>query len=61
MGEGGCLRRKERRRKKAEERDNVRTKVVEIYDEEWEKMKEKDKGKSGATTKAKGGKKKKGW
>ena len=48
-------RRKERRRKKAEERDNVRTKVVEIYDEEWEKMKEKEKGKSGATTKTKGG------
>ena len=38
-------RRKERRRKRAEERDNVTTKVIEIPDEEWERLKEKGKGK----------------
>ena len=48
-------RRKERRRKRAEEGDNVTTKVVDIRDEEWEKMKEKGKGKSGASMKVKGG------
>ena len=48
-------RRKERRRKKAAEKDNVTTKVVEIYDEEWERMKEK--GKSGTSAKVKGEKK----